>query len=134
VTDYFLPRHRLVIQIPVIVSYAIDPDLVERVLLEEAILAADDVLEMPTDPRHPFGSFPGLGAFPLDFTLRCSVREDGYQQQVQHVLHRRILKCSKQEGIDIPFPTRVVYVRNRSKKRNHSSSSRPATCPRLLSV
>jgi small-conductance mechanosensitive channel len=111
VTNYFLPERRMVIQIPVSVSYAIDPDLVERVLLEETMLAAADVPGLLTDPAPSVRLVPGFGASSLDFTLQCSVREITDQQLVQHVLHKRIFKRFKQEGIDIPFPTRVVYVK-----------------------
>jgi small-conductance mechanosensitive channel len=30
---------------------------------------------------------------------------------VQHELHKRIFKRFKQEGIEMPFPTRTVYLK-----------------------
>jgi small-conductance mechanosensitive channel len=55
---------------------------------------------------------PGFGASSLGFTLVCRVRDYTDQQPVKHELHKRILKRFRQEGIDIPFPTRTVYVKN----------------------
>ncbi len=111
VTNYYLPERRMVIQMAVSVSYDSDPDLVERVLLEEANRATTEIPELLGDPAPSVQFVPGFGSSSLDFTLQCAVNGVTGQQQVQHALHKRIFKRFKHEGIEIPYPTRVVYIK-----------------------
>jgi small-conductance mechanosensitive channel len=39
------------------------------------------------------------------------------QPPVQHELQKRIFKRFKQEGIEIPFPTRTLYVKEPAAKK-----------------
>ncbi|GAB4420688.1 MAG: mechanosensitive ion channel family protein [Thermodesulfovibrionales bacterium] len=111
VTNYYLPEKRMSLQIPVSVSYSSDPDRVERILLEEAKKAVGEIPGLLGDPE-PFVRFiPGFGESSLDFTLICHVQEFTDQYPVQHELRKRIFRRFKDEGIEIPFPHRVVYVR-----------------------
>ncbi|MBI5756408.1 MAG: mechanosensitive ion channel [Nitrospirae bacterium] len=111
VTNYYLPEKRMAITIPVNVSYASDPDKVERILLEEVLKGAGDIPGLLKDPVPAVRLIPGFGENSLDFTIICHVREFADQQPVQHELRKRILKRFKEEGIEIPFPHRIVYVR-----------------------
>ena len=54
---------------------------------------------------------PGFGDSALQFTLSCSVREFSDQFLVQHELRKRILKRFRAEQIDMPFPTRTVFLK-----------------------
>ena len=97
--------------IPVGVSYSSDPERVERILVEEAKKAVGDIQGLLGDPE-PFVRFiPGFGESSLDFTLICQVREFVDQYLAQHELRKRIFRRFKQEGIEIPFPHRTVYLR-----------------------
>jgi small-conductance mechanosensitive channel len=111
VTNYDLPEKRMAIQIPVGVSYAADPDRVERILIEETTRAAKEVPGLLADPPPVVRLIPGFGDSSLDFTLVCHV--EGYEAQnlVLHELRKRIFNRFKQEGIEIPFPTRTVYMK-----------------------
>jgi small-conductance mechanosensitive channel len=111
VTNYYLPEKRMSLLVPVGVSYSSDPDRVERVLLEEATQAVGQVPGLLGDPA-PFVRFiPGFGESSLDFTLICQVAEFTDQYLAQHELRKRIFRRFKQEGIEIPFPHRTVYLR-----------------------
>lgn len=111
VTNYFLPEKRMSLLIPISVSYGSDPERVEKLLLEEAKKAADEVPGLLRDPE-PFVRFiPGFGDSSLDFTLICQVNEFVDQYLAQHELRKRIFKRFKDEGIEIPFPHRTVYLR-----------------------
>jgi len=111
VTNYYLPEKRMSLLIPISVSYGSDPEKVERILIEEAKKAAADVPGLLRDPE-PFVRFiPGFGDSSLDFTLICQVREFVDQYLAQHELRKRIFKTFKEEGIEIPFPHRTVYLR-----------------------
>jgi small-conductance mechanosensitive channel len=111
VTNYYLPERRMSLLIPVSVSYASDPDKVERILTEVAKQAAGEIQGLLEDP-DPFVRFiPGFGDSSLDFTLICQVAEFTDQYLVQHELRKRIFKKFLDENVEIPFPHRTVYLR-----------------------
>jgi small-conductance mechanosensitive channel len=111
VTNYYLPEKRMSLLIPIGVSYSSDPDKVERILVEEAKKGAADIPGLLADPE-PFVRFiPGFGDSSLDFTLICQVGEFTDQYPAQHELRKRIFKRFRDEGIEIPFPHRTVYLR-----------------------
>jgi small-conductance mechanosensitive channel len=111
VTNYYLPEKRMSLLISISVSYSADPDKVERLLIEEAKKGAADIPGLLASPE-PFVRFiPGFGESSLDFTLICQVAEFTDQYLAQHELRKRIFKRFKEEGIEIPFPHRTVYVR-----------------------
>lgn len=113
VTNYYLPEKKMALSIPVSVSYDTDLEEVERILLEEAKKAVGEVPGLLGDPE-PFVRFiPGFGESSLDFTLICQVQEFVDQYLVQHELRKRIFKRFKEEGIEIPFPHRTVYLRGK---------------------
>jgi small-conductance mechanosensitive channel len=111
VTNYYLPEKKMSLLIPIGVSYSSDPEKVEKVLVEEAKKAVGEIPGLLGDPE-PFVRFiPGYGESSLDFTLICQVKEFVDQYLAQHELRKRIFKRFKEEGIEIPFPHRTVYLR-----------------------
>lgn len=111
VTNYYLPEKRMSLLIPIGVSYSSDPEMVERILIEEAKKAVGEIPGLLGDPE-PFVRFiPGFGDSSLDFTLICQVQEFVDQYLAQHELRKRIFRRFKEEGIEIPFPHRTVYLR-----------------------
>jgi small-conductance mechanosensitive channel len=111
VTNYYLPEKRMSLLIPIGVSYSSDPARVEQVLVEEAKRAVGEIPGLLGDPE-PFVRFiPGFGDSSLDFTLICQVREFVDQYLAQHELRKRIFMRFREEGIEIPFPHRTVYLR-----------------------
>jgi small-conductance mechanosensitive channel len=111
VTNYYLPEKRMSLMIPVGVSYSSDPEQVERILIEVAKKGALDIPGLLAEPE-PFVRFiPGFGDSSLDFTLICQVKEFVDQYLAQHELRKRIFKRFNEEGIEIPFPHRTVYLR-----------------------
>lgn len=120
ITNFYLPEKRMALLIPMSVSYDSDPEHVERVLVEEARKAAGEVQGLLRDPP-PFVRFiPGFGDSSLDFTLICQVAEFVDQYLVQHELRKRIFKRFREEGIEIPFPQRVVHLRGSGRKEEDS--------------
>jgi small-conductance mechanosensitive channel len=111
VTNYYLPEKRMSVLIPIGVSYASDPAKIEGILIEEAKKAATEVPGMLSEPE-PFVRFiPGFGDSSLDFTLICQVKEFTDQYLAQHELRKRIFSRFRDEGVEIPFPHRTVYLR-----------------------
>ena len=110
-TNYHLPEKRMSLLIPVSVSYSSDPDKVEAVLVKETTRAVGEIPGLLGDPA-PFVRFiPGFGESSLDFTLICQVGEFVDQYYAQHELRKRIFRRFREEGIEIPFPHRTVYLR-----------------------
>jgi small-conductance mechanosensitive channel len=111
VTNYYLPEKRMALLIPVSVSYSSNPEKVEKILVEEAKKAVGEIPGLLGEPE-PFVRFiPGFGDSSLDFTLICQVQEFVDQFPAQHELRKRIFRRFKEEGIEIPFPHRTVYLR-----------------------
>jgi small-conductance mechanosensitive channel len=111
VTNYYLPEKRMSLLIPVSVSYASDPEVVESLLIDEAKNAVGHIPGLLGDPE-PFVRFiPGFGESSLDFTLICQVREFVDQYLAQHELRKRIFRRLRTENIEIPFPQRTVHIR-----------------------
>jgi small-conductance mechanosensitive channel len=124
ITNYDLPEKRMALLIPIRVSYDADPHQVEKILVDVAVEGAKEIPGMLSDPA-PFVRFiPGFGDSSLDFTLICQVKEFVDQYLVQHELRKRIFKRFKQEGIEIPFPIRTVYVKNREAYSDGQSSQK----------
>jgi len=110
-TNYHLPETRMAVLIPIGVSYDSDPAWIEAILVEEAKAAIGGVPGLLAEPA-PFVRFiPGFGESSLDFTLIIQVNEFADQYLVQHELRKRIFARFQKEGIEIPFPQRVVHVR-----------------------
>jgi len=111
VTNYYLPEKRMSLLIPIGVSYSSDPDQVEKIVVEEAKMAVGEIPGLLEDPE-PFVRFiPGFGESSLDFTLVCQVKEFTDQYPVQHELRKKIFRRFREEGIEIPFPHRTIYMR-----------------------
>jgi small-conductance mechanosensitive channel len=73
--------------------------------------AASEVPGLLSDPGPAVRFDPGFGDSSLDFTLACHVREIVNKPPVVHALHKRIWKRFKLEGIEMPYPTRTVYLK-----------------------
>jgi len=66
-------------------------------------------------PKRRRAGAPSGGTQTLDGATRfslCHVREFVDQYLAQHELRKRILRRFRQEGIEIPFPQRVVHMRD----------------------
>jgi small-conductance mechanosensitive channel len=111
VINYYLPEKRMSVPIPVSVSYFSDTEKVEKILLEEAKKAIGEVKGLLETPEPTVRFSPGFGESSLDFTVVVHVGEFTDQFPVQHELRKRIFKRFKEEGIEIPFPHRTVYLR-----------------------
>ena len=109
ITNFYLPIPHMAVRIPVGVSYGSDPQHVENVLIDEVLKAAKDLPQLLTEPA-PVVRFIGFGDSSLDFTVVVYVKEYADQFPVQSELRKRIFHRFKQEGIEIPFPQRVVHM------------------------
>ena len=110
ITNYNLPEQSMVVPVAVSVSYNCDPQLVENLLLDEGKKAVGQVPGLLVEPAPVVRFAPGFGPSSLDLTLYCYVRKFADQSLLQHEMRKRIFARFRQEQIEIPFPTRTVYM------------------------
>jgi small-conductance mechanosensitive channel len=110
ITNFYLPIPHLAVRIPISVSYSSDPQRVEDVVLDEVEKASQKLPQIVKEPEAVVRFIPGFGDSSLDFTLIVYVKEYADQFPVQSELRKRIFKRFKEEGIEIPFPQRVIHI------------------------
>src|SRR5438093_1538170 len=116
ITNYNLPEQSMAVSVAVSVSYDCDPQAVENVLLGEARKAAEQVPGLLSAPAPIVRFMPGFGPSSLDLTLICHVRKFADQYLVQHELRKRIVRRFREAQIEIPFPTRTIYMHDEYSK------------------
>lgn len=109
ITDYNLPEPMMSAYVEVGVGYECDPVHVEKVLLEIAAEASQDLPGMVSDPP-PIVRFTKFDSSSLNFTLIVRVSEFVNQFLTGHELRKRIWHRFKKEGIRIPYPIRDIYM------------------------
>ena len=88
------------------VGYDSDVDLV-MTLLVEAALSQDRVLREPA----PAANLTNFGADGLEFTLNYWMTDpENGQQNLRSRVNLAILKALRENGIDIPYPQRIVHL------------------------
>lgn len=114
-TNYHLPAKNLTVTIQVGVSYDSDLDKVEQVTLE---VAREVMLKVAGDgcEFEPFVRYHTFGDFSINFTVFLSVDEFFDQRIAKHEFVKRLHRRYKQEGIEIPFPSRDIYVKQKGEE------------------
>lgn len=111
ITNYDRPNKELSVSISVGVSYASDLDHVEQVTLTVAKEIMSE-LAASVENFEPVLRFHTFGDSSIIFNVILRGQEFIDQYKVKHELIKRLHKRYNQEGIEIPFPIRTVYIKS----------------------
>ena len=108
ITNYSMPRHDIVIKIPVGVAYDSDLQKVEDVTLEVARQVLTDLNEKLDADRQPVVRFHNFGESSIDFNVLLHSARFDDQFRLKHEFIKALTARFRQEGIEIPFPIRTI--------------------------
>jgi small-conductance mechanosensitive channel len=117
VTNYYLPEQELAVLVQVGVAYASDLIKVERVTID---VAKEVMQELPgaIAEFEPFIRYHTFGDFSINFTVILRAKEFVDQYLLKHEFIKRLHKRYQEEGIEIPFPIRTVYMGNYGESKS----------------
>lgn len=106
ITNYSMPRKDIVISIPVGVAYDSDLDKVERVTLD---VAKEVMAQIDKDVKmEPAVRFHTFGESSIDFNVVLHSSYFEHQFLLKHEFIKALTRRYREEGIEIPYPTRTV--------------------------
>ncbi|MCJ7444654.1 MAG: mechanosensitive ion channel family protein [Methanotrichaceae archaeon] len=110
ITNFHLTEQQLSVPVELGVSYDSDLEKVEKITIEVAKAVLKDVpggvLEF--EPGFRFTKF---GDSSIDLTVILRARDFNYQYPIRHEFIKRLHKRYGEEGIEIPYPMRNLYIR-----------------------
>jgi small-conductance mechanosensitive channel len=114
ITNYYQPAKDMAVLVQVGVSYASDLQKVEKVTIEVGREVMQQV-KGGVPEFEPFIRYHTFGDSSINFTVILRGQEFVDQHLVKHEFVKRLQHRYAQEGIEIPFPIRTVYMKSEAK-------------------
>lgn len=109
VTNYNLPRKETSATVKLFVSYDSDLDRVEKITIDVARETLRDS-SAGVPEFEPFIRYNAFGDSAIELTVIMQVKEFTDKFLLTHEFIKRIHRRYRQEGIEIPFPQRVIHA------------------------
>jgi small-conductance mechanosensitive channel len=109
ITNYDLPVKEVSLVLPVTVSYASDLAKVEAVTLAAAKEVGQET-GAGGSGSEPLIRYQSLGDSGIEFNVVLPAGEFADQYLLKHALIRKLYQRYREEGIELPYPTRTIYV------------------------
>jgi len=110
IINFYLPDPQTACPVEVEVSYGSDLEKVERVTVEVAREVLRRV-EGEIPGFEPYLRYHTFGEHGIRFTVVLRVKEYTDRHRLIHEFIKELHRRYREEGIEIPFPVRTVYVR-----------------------
>ncbi|MDI6641749.1 MAG: mechanosensitive ion channel family protein [Elusimicrobiota bacterium] len=114
ITNYYLPEKEMAVLVQVGVSYDSDLAKVEKVTIEVAKETMREV-QGGVAEFEPFIRYHTFADFSINFTVILRAKEFVDQYLIKHEFVKRLHQRYKDEGIEIPFPIRTLYMKGKEK-------------------
>jgi small-conductance mechanosensitive channel len=113
VTNFYQPEKEMAVLVQVGVAYPSDLRKVEEVTIQ----VGREVMQQVTGgvPNfEPFIRYHTFGDSSINFTVILRAQEYTDQYLIKHEFVKRLHQRYQQEGIEIPFPIRTIYMKGES--------------------
>jgi small-conductance mechanosensitive channel len=110
ITNFHLNEQQLSVPVNLGVSYDSDLENVEKITLEVARSVLKDV-PGGVPEFEPLFRFTKFGDSSVDFIVTLRVMDFNYQYLLRHEFIKKLHKRYEEEGIEIPYPIRSLYIR-----------------------
>lgn len=114
ITNFNDPEKEMSVIITVGVSYDSDLKKVEKVTIDVAKEVMQKVEGAKKD-FEPFIRYKNFGDSSIDFSVILRVEEFVSQYLIKHEFVKALHERFEKEGIDIPFPMRTVFLKNKEQ-------------------
>ncbi len=109
--NYYLPEQKTILRVPVFVSHNSDLSKAEEVSIATAKEIINE-MDGSSIEDEPLVRFTGFGENGIHFNLIIKVKEYDLQFKIRSELIKRLHQRYKENGIEISYPTRNVFVKN----------------------
>jgi small-conductance mechanosensitive channel len=109
IINYSNPYDKVRIRKTIGVAYGTDAQKVKNIL--EEVFKGNEHIVLDDEALKPVIRFDELGESSIDFFIQVIVDDRGNKLDVIDYLNTEIYKRFEKEGIEIPYPQRVVYVK-----------------------
>jgi small-conductance mechanosensitive channel len=109
ITNFYLPEKEMAVLVEVGVSYDSDLEEVEKVTMEVGRETMKEVTGGVPE-FQPFIRYHTFADYSINFTVILRAKEFVDQYLIKHEFVKRLHRRYREEGIEIPFPIRTVYL------------------------